>query len=109
MLTRGQLYKIEFKTALDAGKSVSFEVEVVLFDELSPFPTEISQSEKQLVVYEGNHYYYSIYATSKQTTEVKLASDKTETYTQTLKPVKKSDSTITYGPYENVKPFEQVY
>lgn len=105
--TRGQLYKIEFKTDLAAGKSVSFEVEVVLFDELTPFPTEISQAEKQLVVFEGNHYYYSMYQTTKQTTEVKLASDKTESYSQTLKPFSKSGSTITYGPYANVKPFEQ--
>jgi oligosaccharyltransferase complex subunit alpha (ribophorin I) len=104
---RGQLYKIEFKSDLAAGKPLNFEVEVVLFDELSPFPTEITQAEKQLVLYEGNHYYYSMYKTTKQTTEVKLASEKTESYTQTLKPFSKSGSHITYGPYANVKPFEQ--
>lgn len=103
---KGQLYKIEFKKDLAAGQSVSFEVEVVLFDELRPFPTEITQAEKQLVVYEGNQYYYSLYQTKKQTTVFNLASDKTESFSQ-LKPVSKSDSVISYGPYENVKPFEQ--
>lgn len=103
---KGQLYKIEFNTELAAGKSVTFEVEYVLFDKLRPLPVEITQAEKQLVVFTGNQYYYSLYQTQKQTTTVNLASDKVESYSQ-LKPVSKSDSTINYGPYENVKPFEQ--
>ena len=36
-----------------------------------------------------------------------LASDKIESYTQ-VKPTSKSGQTISYGPYESVKPFEQV-
>lgn len=103
---KGQLYKIDFNTELASGQSVTFEVEVTIFDELKPLPAEITQTEKQLVVYTGNQYYYSLYLTKKQTTTFNLASDKTESYSQ-LKPVSKSDSTITYGPYENVKPFEQ--
>lgn len=103
---RGALYRIDFKSDLAAGKSLSFEVELVLFEALRPYPTEITQAEKQYVVFKGNHYYYSLYQTQKQTTVVNLASDKTESYSQ-LKPTSKSDSTITYGPYENVKPFEQ--
>ena len=90
-----------------AGKSLTFEVEVVLFDELKPYPAEITQADKQLVLFKGNHYYYSLYVTKKQTTVVNLASDKTESYSQ-LKPTSKSDSSITYGPYEHIKPFEQV-
>lgn len=104
---KGQIYKIDFNTELGAGQSVTFEVEVTLFDELKPFPEEITQSEKQLALYTGNQYYYSLYATKKQTSTFTLASDKIESYSP-LKPVSKSDSTITYGPYENVKPFEQV-
>lgn len=104
---KGRLFKVEFKSDLAAGKSVSFEIEVVLFDELKPYPSEITQAEKQLVVFKGNHYYYSLYSTSTQKTTVKLSSDKTESYTQ-LKPVQKSDSSIVYGPYTDIKPFEQV-
>lgn len=103
---KGRLFKVELKSELAAGKSVSFEVEVVLFDELKPYPTEITQAEKQLVVFNGNHYYYSLYSTKTQKTTVKLSSDKTESYSQ-LKPVSKSDSSIVYGPYTDIKPFEQ--
>jgi len=103
---KGRLFKVELKSELAVGKSVSFEVEVVLFDELKPYPTEITQAEKQLVVFNGNHYYYSLYSTKTQKTTVKLSSDKTERYSQ-LKPVSKSDSSIVYGPYTDIKPFEQ--
>jgi len=103
---KGLFYRVDFKTDLSAGKSLTFEVEVVLFDELKPYPTEITQAEKQLVLFKSNHYYYSLYSTKTQKTTVNLGSDKAESYSQ-LKPASKSDSTIIYGPYENIKPFEQ--
>lgn len=103
---KGQMYKIEFKEDLAASKSLSFEIEMTLFEELKPYPNEITQLEKQLVLYTGNHYYYSLYLTKRQNTVVNLASEKTESYSQ-LKPVQKSDSTIKYGPYDNIKPFEK--
>lgn len=89
------------------GASVVIEVEVVLYDAMRPYPVEISQAEKQLVVFKGNHYYYSSYATTKQTTTVSLASDRVEAYSQ-LKPTSKSDSTITYGPYDNIQSYQAV-
>jgi len=103
---KGLLYRIDFQNDLLAGKNVVIDVEVILVNSLRPYPTEITQSEKQYALYKGNHYYYSLYQTRTQTTLVNLASDKTESFSQ-LKPTTKSDSTITYGPYENVKPFEQ--
>ena len=102
---RGALYKIEFKQELAAGRSLKFEVELVLYFSQKPYPAEITQADKQYVLFKGNHYYYSLYATKVQTTVVNLANEKTESYSQ-LKPTSKSDSAITYGPYENVKPFE---
>lgn len=104
---RGALYRVDLKSDLGAGKSLTFEVEVVLSEQLRPYPTEITQSDKQYVVYKGNHYAYSAYATVKQSTQVSLASERVESYTQ-LKPTSKSEATITYGPYDNVKPFSQV-
>ena len=80
---------------------------MVLFNSLKPYPAEITQAEKQYVLFKGNHYYYSIYPTTSQTTVVNMASDKTESFSQ-LKPTNKQDSSITYGPYENVKSYEQV-
>ena len=103
---RGTLYRVDFRNELSAGKQLNFEVELVLFDLLRPYPTEIAQNDKQLVIFKSNLYYYSLYPTKSQTTIVNLGSDKVESYTQ-LKPTLKSDSSITYGPYENVKPFEQ--
>ncbi|CAF0707010.1 unnamed protein product [Brachionus calyciflorus] len=103
---RGALYRVDFSSELAAGKTAQIEVEVVLYDLVRPYPEEISQQEKQYVVFKGNHYFYSLYPTKTQTTTVNLASDKTESYSQ-LKPTSKSDSSIKYGPYENLKPFEQ--
>lgn len=103
---RGALYKIDFKNDLALGNSLTFEVEVVFYDQLRPYPSEIVQQEKQYVIYKGNHYYYSLYLTQKQSTSVNLASQHVESYSQ-LKPTSKSDSTITYGPYENIKPLHQ--
>lgn len=103
---KGSLYRIDFKSDLTPGKTLQFEVEFILFNLQKPYPAEITQTERQNVLFKGNHYYYSLYATKTQTTTVNLASDKVESFSQ-LKPTTKSDSTITYGPYENVKPFEQ--
>jgi oligosaccharyltransferase complex subunit alpha (ribophorin I) len=65
-------------------------------------PLEITQAERQLVLYKTNGYYYSRYTTQTQKTTVTLPTDRAESYTQTPKPVVKSEQTITYGPYENV-------
>ena len=106
-MLRGTFYRVDFKSDLAPGSSLTFEVELVLFGSLKPYPTEITQAEKQYALFNDNHYYYSLYQTKQQTTTVVLASDKVESFSQ-LKPSAKSDSTITYGPYENVKPFEHV-
>jgi oligosaccharyltransferase complex subunit alpha (ribophorin I) len=71
------------------------------------YPTEISQDERQLVLYKTNAYYYSKYPTQTQKTRVTLPTDRAESYTQTPKPVAKNDQTITYGSYENLSPFSQ--
>ena len=73
---------------------------------MKPYPAEILQNDRQLVIFNGNVYYYSQHETKTQSTKVLLASDKLESYTQ-LKPTSKSDQTISYGPYEGVKAFEQ--
>lgn len=76
-------------------------VETVFTKSLQPFPTEIQQSDRQLVRYFGNAYFYSPFKTLSQKTTVQLSSKNVESYT-TVKPSSQSDSTITYGPYENI-------
>ena len=70
---------------------------------LLPYPAAIGQSEKQLVVFNGNHYVFSPYAVKTQTTSVKLASSAIESHSK-LKPTSSSDRVITYGPYKDIKP-----
>jgi len=50
----------------------------------------------------GNLYFYSPYVTEEQETLVQLASSNALSYTQTVKPVNKQDTHITYGPYTNI-------
>uniref|UniRef100_A0A673GVT1 Dolichyl-diphosphooligosaccharide--protein glycosyltransferase subunit 1 n=1 Tax=Sinocyclocheilus rhinocerous TaxID=307959 RepID=A0A673GVT1_9TELE len=72
----------------------------------SPFPTHITQTERQLVVFQGNHYLYSPYPTRSQTTRVRLASKTVESYTKLGNPTK-SEESIEYGPFKDVPPFSQ--
>lgn len=82
------------------------EVEAVFTHILEPYPNTISQSERQLVLYNGNHYFFSPYLTKSQTTKVKLASGSIESYTK-LKPSSTANQNINYGPYENIAAFTQ--
>jgi len=99
-------YKVELDGAIDAGKSKSIEVEAVFSHVLKPFPVEIAQAEKQLVVFEGNMLFYSPYATTTQSTSVATTNSNIESYTKT-KPVSQSDSTINYGPFEDKAAFSE--
>ncbi|CAF1292222.1 unnamed protein product [Adineta steineri] len=100
--TKGAIYRIELPSDLRAGQTITLEIEVVHANALRMYPEEITQAERQLVLYKTNAYYYSRYATTTQKTIVTLPTDRAESYTQTPKPVAKSEQTITYGPYENV-------
>ncbi|XP_003746026.1 dolichyl-diphosphooligosaccharide--protein glycosyltransferase subunit 1 [Galendromus occidentalis] len=93
------LYKVTLPTSISPGKTIKLDFVYVLTHWLEPFPSEVQQDEKQLVIYRGNHYLFSPYTTAKQTTKVKLASNRVESYTNTLKPNAQSDSSVTYGPY----------
>ncbi|CAF2127682.1 unnamed protein product [Rotaria magnacalcarata] len=100
--TKGAVYRIALPNDLRAGQTIALEIEVAHINALRLYPAEITQIERQLVLYKANPYYYSRYTTQKQKTTVTLPTDRAESYTQTPKPVAKSEQTITYGPYENV-------
>lgn len=93
-------YEVTLSKPLAPRKTVSIVVKASFSHSLVPFPAEIKQAEKQLVKYSGNLYFFSPYATTSQKTVVSLASAAIESYTK-VKPNVKSDSTITYGPFEN--------
>lgn len=98
------LWKIDLKENLSPGKTVSIDVEYVASDILTPYPTSITQKEKQLIRYHGNHYVYSPYLVNKQTTVVNLGTKNVESFTK-LNPFSQSDVAITYGPYQKIAPF----
>lgn len=103
------LFVVKLPKALAAGQTNKLKVEEIYTRALKPFPEEITQSQKQLVKYEGNHFYYSPYLTETQSTDVELFSAVTEDYSK-LGTTKLEESTLKYGgsdEYKNVKPFSQ--
>lgn len=102
----GTFFRIDFASALGAGKDTTVDVEAVFTHALTPYPSKITQSEKQFVQFNGNSHFYSPYKTASVTTVVNCASSTIESYTKS-KPVSASESTITYGPYEGLAPFSQ--
>ncbi|KAK3762792.1 hypothetical protein RRG08_040489 [Elysia crispata] len=99
-------YRVTLRSALDGGKTTVVELEAIFSHILRPYPSEIAQAEKQLVVLEANLYFYSPYPTTSQTTTVVTTSSNVESYTKT-KPVSQSDTSIIYGPYEDKSAFAE--
>ena len=103
-----EFYRIDLAEPLEAGKSTVVEVQTHFSHSLEAYPAEIKQSEKQLMRFNGNVYFYSPYKTTTQTTTVNLASSSVESYTKSPKPASLSDTTVTYGAYENIDAFSEV-
>lgn len=99
-------YRVDLTTPLAAGKSVKLELETAFSHLVTPHPTHITQAERQLVLYQGNHFFLSLYQTQSQTTRVTLPSSKIESYSK-LKPASQSENTVTYGPYDKVQPLSE--
>nr|XP_054496413.1 dolichyl-diphosphooligosaccharide--protein glycosyltransferase subunit 1 isoform X2 [Agelaius phoeniceus] len=102
----GKFFSVKLPSPLAPGAKVRVSVEMVFTHVLQPYPTHITQSEKQFVVFEGNHYFYSPYVTKTQTTRVKLASRNVESYTKLGNPSRTED-TIEYGPFKDIPPYSQ--
>uniref|UniRef100_A0A1A7XPU8 Dolichyl-diphosphooligosaccharide--protein glycosyltransferase subunit 1 n=1 Tax=Iconisemion striatum TaxID=60296 RepID=A0A1A7XPU8_9TELE len=102
----GEFYKVQLPSSLAAGAQLKAKVEMTFSHVLKPFPTQITQAERQLVVFQGNHYWFSPYPTRSQTTRVRLASKTVESYTKLGNP-SKTDEIIEYGPFRDVAPFSE--
>uniref|UniRef100_A0A8C4LKW7 Dolichyl-diphosphooligosaccharide--protein glycosyltransferase subunit 1 n=1 Tax=Equus asinus TaxID=9793 RepID=A0A8C4LKW7_EQUAS len=102
----GRFFTVKLPVALDPGAKISVIVETVYTHVLQPYPTQITQSEKQFVVFEGNHYFYSPYPTKTQTMRVKLASRNVETFTKLGNPTR-SEDLLDYGPFKDVPAYSQ--
>ncbi|XP_075852052.1 dolichyl-diphosphooligosaccharide--protein glycosyltransferase subunit 1 [Microcebus murinus] len=102
----GRFFTVKLPAPLDPGSRVSLVVEAVYTHALRPYPTHITQAEKQFVVFEGNHYFYSPYPTATQTTRVRLGSRNVESYSRLGNPAR-SDDVLDYGPFRDVPAFSQ--
>jgi oligosaccharyltransferase complex subunit alpha (ribophorin I) len=101
---RYALYRVEAGRTLAPQASMDLVVHFVFTHRMKPYPAAISQNEKQLVQYHGNHFVFSPYTVQSQTTNVKLASSTIESKTEQAPTSVKGD-VITYGPYEDIQPF----
>jgi len=100
---------VALANSLGAGEQTEVVVNEVYYKAVTPFPKEITQSQSQLVVYKGNHFFYSPYETVTQSTTVLLPSATTESYSK-FGGASKDDDTIKYGDhkeFENVAPLSQ--
>lgn len=77
-------------------------IEAIFTKSLHPSPSQIAQSDRQLVEYYGNAYFYSPYKTILQKTTLQLATKSIESFT-TLKAATQTDNKVTYGPYDNIE------
>ncbi|XP_041836963.1 dolichyl-diphosphooligosaccharide--protein glycosyltransferase subunit 1 [Melanotaenia boesemani] len=102
----GEFYKVQLLSSLAAGAQLKAKVDMTFSHVLKPFPTHVTQAERQQVIFQGNHYLYSPYPTRSQTTRVRLASKNVESYTKLGNP-SKTDEVIEYGPFRDVAPFSE--
>lgn len=98
------MYEVTLARPVAGGESGSLEVVTVHTGAEVPHPAEITQSEEQLVVYEGSVHLVSPYPTASQSSKVLLPTSLVKAYTK-AEPVRKAATEITYGPYANVAPF----
>uniref|UniRef100_A0A8C4NB79 Dolichyl-diphosphooligosaccharide--protein glycosyltransferase subunit 1 n=1 Tax=Eptatretus burgeri TaxID=7764 RepID=A0A8C4NB79_EPTBU len=101
---KGIAYEVKLPTPLSSGEELKVIVEIAFTRTLSPFPTHIVQTERQLVVFQGNHYFYSPYSISTQLARVRLASKNVESFSK-LDSTSKNEDVIEYGPFKDVQPF----
>lgn len=94
-------YSVELKQPVAVGRTGVLTLELVFTEALLPYPRRITQKERQLVRYFGNHYFYSPYPSTRQTTIVTIYSKTAENYSK-LKPYAVADSAINYGPYSDI-------
>lgn len=90
--------------AIAPASSKQLEVLQVFTHLLTPHPKEIKQSDRQLVVYKGNHYFNSPYTTVEQSTNIRIPSGSTIESVTKLKPSTHSGSNLVFGPYPNIAP-----
>lgn len=101
-----QFYQIDFNASrpLKSKGRAPLVVEYVLTNALFPHPEEITQKERQLIMFYGNAYFYSPYKSLKSSVKFQTGTRRIEDYTN-FNPVSLSSGDITYGPHSSLEPF----
>lgn len=101
-----QFYEIEFNASrpLRSKGRAPIIVEYVLTNALYPHPEEITQKDRQLMMFYGNAYFYSPYKSLKSSIKYQTGTRRIEDYTN-LSPVSLNSGDIIYGPHGPSEPF----
>jgi len=101
-----QLYQIDFNVTrpLRSKGRAPLVVEYVLINALYPHPEEITQKDRQLMMFYGNAYLYSPYKSLKSSIKFQTGTRRIEDYTN-ISPVSLSSGDIVYGPFGSLEPF----
>ena len=97
-------YRVDLPSPLAAQQQLSLEVETVFTHAVVPYPSEITQAEKQLVQFSSNAHVFLPYPTRTQSTTVTLPSSSIESFTR-VSPVSTNENEINYGPYSDLPAF----
>ncbi|RIA96849.1 Ribophorin I [Glomus cerebriforme] len=99
-----QYYKIFFNRRLDPQEKIKFTVTTAFTHMLTPYPKEITQTERQNILFRGNQYGNSAYHTDHQKTVVKLPSVVILSYSQPTGFITSNRNTLEYGMFDGKKP-----
>lgn len=98
------VYRVQLSKALAPSAGLKLVAKFYFSHSMTPFPASIGQAERQLVRYNDNHFFFTPYQTSSQTTTVKLPSAAIESKTEQAPTTVRGDS-IEYGPYEDISAY----
>lgn len=96
-------FSVTLLNPLKASEAVTLEVLYILTHSLEPFPSEISQSESQLVYYRDSAIILSPYHIKQQTTFMRTPTTKVESFTN-VEPTSRTGLELKYGPYTDQPP-----
>ncbi|XP_074286656.1 dolichyl-diphosphooligosaccharide--protein glycosyltransferase subunit 1B [Silene latifolia] len=97
-------FSINLLEPLKPNAAVTLEILYILTQSLEPFPSEISQSESQLVHYRDSAIILSPYHIEQQATLIRTPSTRVESFTN-VEPTHRAGQELTYGPYTDQAPY----
>jgi hypothetical protein len=113
-------FAIELPQALEPGVgTLKISIALDFVNVLTPLPAVIAQMDDQKVVYEGNVYFDSAYASTSITSTFKVSfwmmntfycfiqlfSDKVESFSKEIQPTKQTKQSIKAGKFEKIAAF----